>query len=101
MEQQPLKEEPGSSPLSSGFKESGLTKDNSRIVNKRTIIVCGILIFVLLILVIVLGALLGVERQRNKGKYQQHSIWKIEHGSASDTRPHGAKRTEELYLTNE
>lgn len=66
MEQQPLKEEPGSSPLSSGFKESGLTKDNSRIVNKRTIIVCGILIFVLLILVIVLGALLGAERQRNK-----------------------------------
>lgn len=57
-----MKEELGSLFLSFGFKESGLIKDNFRIVNKCMIIVCGILIFVLLILVIVLGVLFGVER---------------------------------------
>ena len=86
MEQQPLKEEKGSSPLSPGFKKTGLTKDSSRIINKRTVVVCCVLIFVLLILVIVLGALLGAERRKNKGKSQQLSVWKLEHSSASNTR---------------
>ncbi|XP_022795785.1 glutamyl aminopeptidase-like [Stylophora pistillata] len=85
MEQQPLKEEKGSSPLSPGFKKTGLTKDSSRIINKRTVVVCCVLIFVLLILVIVLGALLGAERRKNKDTGKTIPIG----DKPSPTIPHG------------
>ena len=66
MEHEPLKPDSESPPLSPGFKKGGTTK--SKIVNKWTIIIAAIVILVLIILVIVLGALLGAERAKRKGK---------------------------------
>ena len=68
MEFEPLrKQDPESPPPKLGFKE-GERKEYSKIVNKRTVIIAAILILVLLTMVIVLGALLGIEQAKNKGK---------------------------------
>lgn len=58
-----LKPDADSSPLSPGD-----AKTSSKIANKRIIIIAAIVVLVLLILVIVLGALLGAERAKRKGK---------------------------------
>ena len=64
----PLQPDAESPPLSPEFKKSD-AKTSSKIVNKRAIIIAGIVILVLFILVIVLGALLGAERAKRKGKF--------------------------------
>ena len=43
-------------------------KKSSKTVSKRTIVIAAIVILVLAVLVIVLGALLGAERAKRKGK---------------------------------
>lgn len=64
MEHVPLQKDSESPPLSPVMKKSS----TSKIVNKRTIIIAAIVIVVLVILVIVLGALLGAERAKSKGR---------------------------------
>lgn len=67
METDPLRQDAESPPPSLGFKESE-RKASPTFLNKRTIIILGIVILVLFIVVIVLGALLGAERAKNKGE---------------------------------
>lgn len=70
MENEPLRQDAESRPpLSLGFKERK-AKAPATFVSKRTIIIAAIVILVLFILVIVLGALLGAERAKNKGKFK-------------------------------
>ena len=55
--------------VSPEIKKSGTTPSkSSKIVDKRAIVIGAIVILVLVILVIVLGALLGAERAKRRGK---------------------------------
>lgn len=66
MEEVPLRQDAENPPVIPGIQKRGTTP--SKIVNKRTIVIGAIVIVVLVVLVITLGALLGAERAKRKGK---------------------------------